>query len=325
MYARYGAANNLFACQLFPPTAARLLHFSGYVAKHFYKTHGTVSSALTALRSQCLSLGHDIAPFSDPQLRQHLTGLRVVRRSRKRPLRLPLTIWCLARLLAFININDISEFFLFAATIIGFHALLRASEFLDKAPYGVTLLRRHITVFHNYFTLHLVRSKTDLLDEGVTLTVHACGGSLCPHAWVIKALARAPKQGLDDPLFQSASGHALTYSLFQAFLARVCALAGLGPGYQTHSLRIGMATTLIELGFPTDLVQQMGRWLSDSYQFYVRISLDHHKRAATALAKAAEDTDAPIFCGLSAESLSKLNSSNISDFVPSTRRHRKKK
>lgn len=320
LFARYGLVNNLYSIQLYPPSAPRLIHFAGYAAKNFLKSQGTINSAMTALRAQCISLGHDISPFSDEYLRQLLKGLRTVRRSRKRPLRLPLTIWALARLLPVINIDSTDEFFQFAATIVGFHALLRGGEFLDKSPHGATLLRRHITLRQKSFTLHLVRSKTDTYDEGITLTVQASGGPLCPFTWVAAALARAPNQHPDSPLFQNSKGLALTYISFQSFLNRVCVLAKLGPGYKTHSLRIGMATTLIELGFPADLVQQMGRWLSDSYQFYVRISDDHHIRAATALAKAAEDRTAPVFCGLSAESLAKFNSTNIGTFAPTIRR-----
>jgi hypothetical protein len=49
-------------------------------------------------------------------------------------------------------------------------------------------------------------------------------------------------------------------------------IAGYNPGqYNTHSFRIGAATTAIMLGKTDDQIKQMGRWKSNTFQTYIRL------------------------------------------------------
>jgi hypothetical protein len=54
--------------------------------------------------------------------------------------------------------------------------------------------------------------------------------------------------------------------------------------YGTHSLRIGAATTLAILGFPSHFIQVIGRWKSLSYQLYVRLGERERKQALARMA-----------------------------------------
>ena len=56
---------------------------------------------------------------------------------------------------------------------------------------------------------------------------------------------------------------------------RVMAAAGRDPGmFGAHSLRIGGATAALAAGVSPQLIRLMGRWSSDIYEIYCRMSID---------------------------------------------------
>jgi hypothetical protein len=209
---------------------------------------------------------------------------------------------------------------MFAASIIGVFGLLRSSEFLDKAPYGCTLLRGNIEVLGDRAIILLTRSKTDDFNTGVKVSLFRNSGSLCPVRWISWALASAKLKKRSDPVFQDADGRAVTYKAFHLFLKLICARLGLDTGnISSHSLRIGGATSLIELGVDIATVKAIGRWASECYLVYVRLSEQTFRSAASALARAADERHAPIFCGMDLPQFAALSKSQINRF----KRHRK--
>jgi hypothetical protein len=285
------------------------------------KTTNTVSAALTAIKSTCLAFGHDCTSFAHPQVLSFLTGLRKARKAISRPKRLPITIWALARFLLLVDLADYTQHVTFAAMVISFYGLLRASEFVAKPEYGCTLLRRHVTITADRVTLHLVRSKTDTYDTGVDVILFANGGKLCPRAWALWVWANAPDKSQDAPFFQSANGKAVTYNQFQAFIKFLGDKAGWDASrVSSHSIRIGACSTLIELGFPASIVKDLGRWASDAYLVYVRISDTHKREVSSVFAKAANNREGPVSCGMSLDDFQHLNSTNLGSFRPSRQR-----
>jgi hypothetical protein len=206
--------------------------------------------------------------------------------------------------------------------VVGFFGLLRASEYIDKQPYGCTLRRKHVSLSADgrKATLHLTRSKTDVFEEGVDVVVHANDSALCPIKWIEYALASAPRRDPEAPLFQSSTGSAIKYGPYQKFIGSLCRLAHLvgGQVFSTHSLRIGGATTLIALGFDTAVVKLLGRWKSDAFQLYVRNNPEIYRTVSHSLAKAVVNaTSASVTCGLPLDEFCTLHSSALDTLAPS--------
>ena len=67
----------------------------------------------------------------------------------------------------------------------------------------------------------------------------------------------------------------------------VMQMAGRDPAlYGAHSLRIGGATAAHAAGVSPDLIRLMGRWSSDVYEIYCRMSLQSALAVSSAIAAA---------------------------------------
>ena len=53
--------------------------------------------------------------------------------------------------------------------------------------------------------------------------------------------------------------------------------------FESHSLRIAGATILAAAGVPDYIIQKYGRWKSDTYIRYIRLSVKQHQAAASAI------------------------------------------
>ena len=83
--------------------------------------------------------------------------------------------------------------------------------------------------------------------------------------------------GLPDsaPLFCHPDGGGVRVSELRAEVKATMAAIGLDPAlYGAHSLRIGGATAALAAGVPPSLIRLMGRWSSDVYLLYCRMSLE---------------------------------------------------
>jgi hypothetical protein len=296
----------------YPPANGHvLIRFATWAYHVRGKSHSVISAALSAVRSFCETTGRDTAVFSDPQVKAHLRALHKQEGARrKRPERYPITIWVLARLSQCVHRYEI---ILFAAMVVGFHGLFRASEIIAKHSKEPQLLRKHVTLHHDRVVIHLARSKTDTFDEGVDVTLHSTGGLLCPLRWIKRAFEDAPDKCPEAPAFQRSNGKPITYAYFQGFIKRLCLRAGIGSArFSTHSLRIGAASTLIALGFSVDDVKRLGRWKSAAYVGYIRAVSGIHQRVSRSLQQAVVNAgSSPIFCGITLNELAAINSSNI--------------
>lgn len=314
LYAKYCDDNHLPPAQRYPPTPMWLLRFATYLFVSLKKSAGVVSSTLSAIRSLTVALGASTSPFDSANLKQAIHSMRSLRKGRKQAKRLPITIWALTRMKRHVKGKDHKETVLFAAILLGFHALLRASEFVSKDPYGATLLRKHVTIDNGKASIHLARSKTDTYDEGITITIHATNNGTCPITWLVLAMALAPDQSPNAPVFQRSNGQAMSYQDLQRYLAMLCKRSNFdSQAIKTHSLRIGGATSLMSLGFTRDQIMELGRWKSDSYRLYIHHPEQLRVSVAARLKKAAEDAAAPVFCGMSLNAFTEVSAST---FVP---------
>jgi len=111
-------------------------------------------------------------------------------------------------------------------------------------------------------------SKTDPFRAGITIRLAAIRNhQLCPVRAMRTYLSFRSLQ--PGPLFVFSNGLYVTRRFVAAFLS--LALPDV-PNINTHSFRIGGASAALSAGASDALIRIMGRWSSDCYNRYIRIS-----------------------------------------------------
>ena len=102
----------------------------------------------------------------------------------------------------------------------------------------------------------------------------------------------------DSPLFCRPNGQAITVDEVRDEVRRVMQAAGRQPHlYGAHSLRIGGATAALAAGIEPQLIRLMGRWSSDIYELYCRMSAQAALRVGEAISSADVSPIGPAFQG----------------------------
>ena len=161
-----------------------------------------------------------------------------------------------------------------AAFTLAFHGFLRVSEF-TMPPHTHFNPRLHPAISHvvlhrKYFTFFIPRSKTDQLHKGHTIRLsHTTPTSSCPVKHM-RAYMRTTHR-TSGPLFTFSDGQPLTRRRCLHYLRRSLENAGHRPeDYNTHSFRIGAASTAAHEGASESTIQHRGRWSSSAVRAYLR-------------------------------------------------------
>jgi len=81
----------------------------------------------------------------------------------------------------------------------------------------------------------------------------------------------ALRGGQAGPLFITKEGRGLTRLAFSSALDSLLSKLKLDhKKYNTHSFRIGAATSATQAGIPDSQIKMLGRWQSDAYQRYIK-------------------------------------------------------
>jgi hypothetical protein len=103
--------------------------------------------------------------------------------------------------------------------------------------------------------------------------------------WIVHRRAVGIPDGA--PLFCDDAGVSFTVAQVRQFVKDIMRLAGRDPSrYGAHSLRIGGATAALAAGVPPALIRLMGRWASDVYEIYCRLSMQSALGVGTAISAA---------------------------------------
>jgi len=206
--------------------------------------------------------------------------LRGIRRSQgnlsSRPPRSPITIQHLHIILDYLNHSGFSptdKAMFQAASLLAFFGLLRVSEYTCPSPCRfdpTSHLQVSNVSFNANFTMMLVRikaSKTDPFRQGTTIRLSSLSHRLCPVAAMrIYLQQNLPQTG---PLFVRSNGQFFTRRQLVTLLN--LALPNV-PNINTHSFRIGGASAALSSGASDSMIRSLGRWTSDCYLRYLRIS-----------------------------------------------------
>ena len=207
---------------------------------------------------------------------------RGIARSHHRPqaLREPITPGILRRLLAALRrdnqLRPQDQRMLAAAFCSAFHGFLRVGEF--TTPTGTTFNHNvhtalgDITWHPTHLRLRLKQSKTDQIGRGTIVPLPRTGDASCPYNAMTQywkdVTATSPAR---TPLFHFADGCPLSSVECRHHLRRLLSQAGYQASlYNTHSFRIGAATTAAAAGATSRQIKHLGRWRSKAYKRYIR-------------------------------------------------------
>ena len=178
-----------------------------------------------------------------------------------------------------------------AALAAGFCALMRAGEFaIDKKVEWdaiVHLSRADVSFFYDEEGVLCVAIMMRPLKTGKPVRGKTCrvvlrsGGSLLDPVRALEELLRldpaTPGRESETPLFRSRSSSAsrscITVSQVRDMVRLLMRSVGADPKlFGAHSLRIGGASAALAAGIHPSTIRVMGRWASDIYEVYMRMS-----------------------------------------------------
>jgi len=166
---------------------------------------------------------------------------------------------------------------LWAACCLAFFGFLRVGEFTIPAK-GSYDKSSHLSLCDiavdsrdnpQLLRITIKQSKTDPFRKGVKVYLGTTNRLVCPVAGIVPYLAaRGDRQG---PLFMTKDGGGLTRQTFTQLLNVLLAKLHLNSkNYNTHSFRIGAATSAAQAHIPDACIKMLGRWRSDAYQRYIK-------------------------------------------------------
>ena len=149
-----------------------------------------------------------------------------------------------------------------------FHAFLRLGE-VTASPHNIRY--EQVAVGASGVAITFTSFKHHL-GSPITISIKSSSSeTYCP----VKLLSTylTMRGNAPGPLFCFPGNMAIQPSRFRALLTFALARANLASSYITpHSFRIGAATFAATQGLSSNQIQAMGRWKSNAFQKYIRIS-----------------------------------------------------
>lgn len=267
------------ATPLLPAKEVTLIYFVSHLAE-YVKFH-TIKVYLAAIQNLHVEFNCNLNFADMPRLQSTLSGIkRTLGLSRRN--RLPITISILEsifNLLAPYCSLDIDTVMLWAAFTLAFFGFLRCSELTCNGQFdrNVHLTREDIAFFPNITTpdhmkVCIKKSKTDPFRKTSTITIARAQSNICAVAATRDFLLQTPDYSPQSPMFKFKDGTPLSRRALASNLHTLLDLCSLqSNNYNTHSFRIGAATTAAAAGLPSWLIQILGRWRSDCYERYIHL------------------------------------------------------
>lgn len=264
-----------------PASEATLTLFITHLAteKISYKT---IKVYLSAVRHLHVSAGM-FSQFSQqltPRLQLTLKGIQrsqaICQSSQPRR---PVTLQLLQNIHAHLSLQPhcYNNILIWAACCLAFFGFLRVSEFTVPSD-NLYDKDCHLSIDDisidsrddpRLLKVTIKQSKTDPFRVGIDLYLGATGATICPVKGLLPYLAlRGHRKG---PLFILEDGRYLTRQRLCSLLDSVLTKLQIDSRkYNTHSFRIGAATTARQANIPDALIQLMGRWKSNAYLTYIK-------------------------------------------------------
>ena len=277
---RYKSFSASFNLAPFPVSIEKVTLFVAFLGSQGLSV-STIESYLSALRHFRILLDPSVnnPSFHSPHMAVLLRGIKRHQAQGPRLIRLPITASLMRRIKSILGQQSHTYFhrLLWAACCTGYFGFLRCSEFLvpdgtlfDPSTH-LSLADLSLDTSSECWSISLLIkvSKTDQLRKGTTIILGSTNADLCPVAALLDFLAvRGSSPG---PLFQLENGNPLRRKEFASQVQQALSSSGLdGLCFNSHSFRIGAATTASAAGLPETTIKLMGRWQSSAFQAYIR-------------------------------------------------------
>ncbi|XP_063402881.1 uncharacterized protein LOC134686948 [Mytilus trossulus] len=276
-----------------PVNEQLLLLFVAYCTSRLHISYSTIKLYLCGIRFKCLELNINYPDLTKlRRLKAILNGVKRTYKTNPKP-RYPITFDILQKVCLWLRQNSSYENLLLETMCtVAFFGFLRCGEFtVDSCGNfdpAFNLCISDITILSDSIHLKLKISKTDPFRQGVTIKLFETGTEICPHRicclYMNNRFQRNPSP--ETPLFVDLTGAAVTRAKFLSLFKHALDSLGIDSTYYSgHSFRIGAATTAGSVQVEDHLIKVMGRWSSDAYCRYIKISESDLKRAQNSLAK----------------------------------------
>ena len=235
----------------------------------------TIKVYLAGIQYHSIMAGYNEHINSMHSLYYLLRGIRRTQgNNHSRPSRDPITVTQLHQLLDYIKrqFGRFDATMLSSAVTLAFFGLLRVSEYTSASRVGSdlnhTLCVADVSVSSSVEIafIYLKSSKTDPFRVGVNIRIGSTGSRICPVRALFSYIQIHPS--LTGPLFVFNDGRFLTREDIVNLLFRCFGSTNIN----THSFRIGGASAAASAGISDSTIQILGRWSSDAYKRYLRIS-----------------------------------------------------
>lgn len=268
--------------QPLPADKLTLVYFAVALSRSL--TTPTIKVYLSAVGSLHRRQGFKDPTQHNPQLKMILRGMQRANLDKTSRPRQPITRDTLHKLLYQVRhshkLHKQDKHMLTAAFLLAFFGFLRVSEFTIPS-WSRFDPRSHPTkgsISHKqeYYTFTIKASKTDQLHQGQKIYILRSHERFCPYSAMRKYLSHFPHSSSlrAQPLFTFRDGSPLTRHSCLKHLRRFLHKAGYRPrDFNTHSFRIGAATSAAHSGMPAHQIKLLGRWKSKAYRRYIH---SHH-------------------------------------------------
>ena len=277
--------------KLAPVSEDTLLLFATYLAQQ-HLSYATILVYMSAVKHSHITMGKSL-PTVTPRLNYVLKGIRRSSAITYQPReRLPITFPIMARLHTVFTRNpgDFTGVMIWAACCLAYFGLLRVSEFTSSSPILVDPLRDLLLTdvavdsraSPSIIQITIKQSKGDQFRKGAQIYLGRTNHPVCP----VRALGRylSRRGSTPGPLFLFSDGRNLTRPAFSAALHKALKELQMDSSqFNTHSFRIGAATFAKQVGISDSHIKALGRWKSNAYQKYVRLSPLDLSRLSTSL------------------------------------------
>ena len=280
----YGLCNNVN--ELPVVSEPILLYYVAYCFKSLHLKYSTIKLYLAAIRWEYVARGYKnplVDDMGQPllQLQGVLKGVRKLQGHTVSP-RLPITMDILHKMCYSLRrgmFGSYVDLLMETVCTVAFFGFLRCGEFTSddnifRPDQGICIGDIKPSPEGQALILTLKTSKTDPFRQGVDIYLCRTGSIVCPWRALSSFITLRRQMGgtAGDPLFITPNRVSMSRTWFIGKLQELLTRIGLKGKFSGHSFRSGAATTAARAKIPDHLIKTLGRWTSDCYTRYVKLS-----------------------------------------------------